>query len=263
MKKQINIFFIILLNVFSITNVLAIDVSDPKKHAFHSFVDDGLYGTIDTTYNSYTNTTEYQPDITMPSGVLVDEVYMKIAFKIGVIPDIDRIKKIRCQTDYWLKIQETIQVFDHPKTQFHYKIVGNFLILVNNYVDGRYEAEALRESCGWEVILKGIAQKIPLYIPILWLTYYSTKRRSEYHRLQQEYAHKEALAKSYSSYKKQLEKLDSNDLSMQKEFIMKAIDAITYNASETLDGKHGDKMPVQELIDKLVVELAKTQGALK
>ena len=44
---------------------------------------------------------------------------------------------------------------------------------------------------------------------------------------------------------------------------MKTIDAIAYNASETLDGKHGDNMPAQELIEKLVVELAKIQGASK
>jgi len=126
--------------------------------------------------------------------------------------------------------------------------------------DGMLIFNQLKE---WEAIFKSVAQKIPLYIPILWLTYYSTKRRSEYHRLQQEYAHKEALSKSYSSYKKQLEALDGTDLSMQKEFIMKAIDAITYNASKTLDGKHGEKMPAQEVMDKLIVEvkdLAKNMG---
>jgi len=122
---------------------------------------------------------------------------------------------------------------------------------VFSFNDGVFTFDKLND---WETILKGIAQKIPLYIPILWLTYYSTKRRSEYHRLQQEYAHKEALSKSYSSYKKQLEALGSDDLPMQKEFIMKAIDAITYNASKTLDGKHGEKMPAQEAVDKLASE---------
>jgi len=111
----------------------------------------------------------------------------------------------------------------------------------------------------WGVVLKELVYKIPFYAPVLWLAFYATKRRSEYQRLQQEYAHKEALAKSYNSYKKQIEDLDVKDLAMQKDFITKTIDAIAYNASATLDGKHGDKMPAQELIEKLVTELAKIQ----
>jgi len=113
----------------------------------------------------------------------------------------------------------------------------------------------------WDTVLRGIVNKIPFYAPVLWLAYYATKRRSEYQRLQQEYAHKEALAKSYNSYKKQIQDLDVKDLDMQKDLITKAVDAIAYNASETLDGKHGDKMPSHELMDKFVAELAKKQAS--
>lgn len=87
----------------------------------------------------------------------------------------------------------------------------------------------------WTTVLRGLAYKVPFYAPILWLAFYATKRRSEYQRLQQEYAHKEALAKSYDSYKKQLEELDSEDKALLKAFIGKAIDAVAYNASTTLD----------------------------
>ena len=44
---------------------------------------------------------------------------------------------------------------------------------------------------------------------------------------------------------------------MQKDFIAKTIDAIAYNASVTLDSKHGDKMPAQELIEKVLDTMAK------
>jgi len=104
----------------------------------------------------------------------------------------------------------------------------------------------------WDVTLRALTQKLPFYAPVIWLAYYASKRRSEYHRLQQEYAHKEALASSYHSYKVQLEALDSKDSEMQKAFIAKTIDAIVYNASATLDGNHGDKMLAQEFMDKLV-----------
>ncbi len=104
----------------------------------------------------------------------------------------------------------------------------------------------------WDEVLKSVVNKIPFYAPILWLAFYASKRRSEYQRLQQEYAHKEAFAKSYDNYKKQIEQLDVKDLEMQKQLISKAVDAIAYNASATLDGKHGDKMPTLSIIEKTV-----------
>ncbi|MNK23276.1 hypothetical protein D3C87_415660 [compost metagenome] len=107
----------------------------------------------------------------------------------------------------------------------------------------------------WDTVLKSLAYKVPFYAPVLWLAFYATKRRSEYQRLQQEYAHKEALAKSYNNYKKQIDDLDSEDVEMQKMFIGKTIDAIAYNASATLDGKHGDKMPIHDFAEKILGKL--------
>ena len=72
-----------------------------------------------------------------------------------------------------------------------------------------------------------------------------------------------ALAKSYDSYKKQLEELDNEDLEMQKIFMMKAIDAVAYNASATLDGKHGDKLPSQDIIEKFLDDLSKVKNLFK
>jgi len=103
----------------------------------------------------------------------------------------------------------------------------------------------------WDAAIKGLINKLPLYGSLIWFAYYVSKRRSEAQRLQQEYAHKEALAKSYASYKKQIDALDTGDTELQKDFIAKMIDAIAYNASATLDGNHGDKHPFQELVDKV------------
>nr|WP_314901895.1 hypothetical protein [uncultured Deefgea sp.] len=111
----------------------------------------------------------------------------------------------------------------------------------------------------WENILKSLINKLPFYAPVLWLALYASKRRSEYQRLQQEYAHKEALASSYESYKKQIYELDAEDKEMQKSFIGKTIDAIAFNASGTLDAKHGDKLPIQEMVNQVIstIEIGK------
>lgn len=96
------------------------------------------------------------------------------------------------------------------------------------------------------------AYKIPLALPIIWLAFFASKRRSEAQRLQQEYAHKEALAKSYQSYKVQVEQLGQNAGELMQHLLKSAIDAITFNASNTLESKHGDKSPLQDVIDKLL-----------
>lgn len=106
-----------------------------------------------------------------------------------------------------------------------------------------------------EAILKSMLVKLPFMAPLIWLAVFASIRRSQYERLQQEYAHKEALAKSYESYKKQLEALLKTEAEpLQRELISKAIEAIAYNASQTLDGKHRDKMPLEHAIDVLASE---------
>jgi hypothetical protein len=94
--------------------------------------------------------------------------------------------------------------------------------------------------------------KIPLWASLVWIAVFASKRRSEFQRLQQEYAHKEAFAASYISYKQQIEALNKTDTKLQDELISKMIDAISFNASQTLDGKHGDSHPIQAITEKLL-----------
>jgi hypothetical protein len=90
---------------------------------------------------------------------------------------------------------------------------------------------------------------------MVWLALFSATRRSQYERLQQEYAHKEALASSYESYKIQLQDLNGASEDLQRELIAKAVEAIAYNASATLDGKnHKEKPPLLQLLDQANIE---------
>lgn len=108
-------------------------------------------------------------------------------------------------------------------------------------------------------ILKNMLVKLPIIAPLVWLAIFASTRRSQYERLQQEYAHKEALAKSYDSYKKQLEALLAADSEpLQIELLKKAIDAISFNASATLDGKHQEKLPIENALDFLSGEKGKS-----
>ena len=62
------------------------------------------------------------------------------------------------------------------------------------------------------------------------------------------------MATSYESYKKQLEALKGDSDALQRDLISKAVDALAYNASVTLDGKHEDKLPMHQFWDNLSSE---------
>lgn len=104
-----------------------------------------------------------------------------------------------------------------------------------------------------KVFLSNLAHKLPIILPVLWLAIFASKRRSEAQRLQQEYAHKEALAKSYQSFKNQIDNLQSDSKEQLLEKLLSAaIDAVSSNASSTLDKKHGDNSPVHEVVEKVI-----------
>lgn len=99
------------------------------------------------------------------------------------------------------------------------------------------------------VLLGNFAVKIPFIIPALWLVIFMSRRRSEAERLSQEYVHKEVLAKSYDSYKQQIEKLSKEDQKELLPVLMEGmIRAISLNPAETLDKKHQSDSPISEFL---------------
>jgi len=99
-------------------------------------------------------------------------------------------------------------------------------------------------------LLRAFLIKLPIYAPVIWFAYFVNKRRSENKRLLEEYAHKEAMAKSYESYKKQIADLKLDDSILIEKLMDRAIDVISYNASATLDGKHDEKMPLHQILSE-------------
>ena len=110
-------------------------------------------------------------------------------------------------------------------------------------------------------LVSSVLYKLPIVLPVLWLTLFASKRRSETQRLQQEYAHKEALAKSYQNFKMQIEALEQSDPALMNQLLSSAIDAVSKNASDTLDKKHGDKTPMHEGVDGFLSSLERAKKA--
>ncbi|MBP3221679.1 MAG: hypothetical protein J6M43_06550 [Neisseriaceae bacterium] len=98
-------------------------------------------------------------------------------------------------------------------------------------------------------------------ISLIWLAVYASKRHSENRRLEQEYAHKKAMALSYSSYKKQIEELGTDEKEkLLSQLMSTTIETIAYNPSPTLDKKHGDGTVLNEIPNTLkeILEIIKT-----
>jgi hypothetical protein len=95
--------------------------------------------------------------------------------------------------------------------------------------------------------------RLPYLLPFIWLGFYAGKRRNESARLKHEYIHKATLAKSYSSYKTQIDELQDDNNDLLKQLLESSIETIGYNPSQTLDKNHNDKTPITELI-RLTVE---------
>ncbi|MDO5073562.1 MAG: hypothetical protein Q4D63_04080 [Neisseria animaloris] len=100
-------------------------------------------------------------------------------------------------------------------------------------------------------LLRMFALKLPFLVPALWLAMFAAKRRNEAQRLEQEYAHKEALAKSYDSYRQQIQNLGQDEQDKLLPFLLKnMIKAIALNPAETLDKNHKDETPI-DTVSKL------------
>ncbi len=100
----------------------------------------------------------------------------------------------------------------------------------------------------WFPWIRGVLAKSLLIVPALWFAIFVSKRRSEHQRLQQEYAHKESVSKSFEGYKEQIKALKLDDEKLLAELLGIAIKAIGYNASITLGAKHGDDPPITEAL---------------
>lgn len=105
----------------------------------------------------------------------------------------------------------------------------------------------LETNGGYQQFFENIPSRLVIVAPLIWLALFVSKRRSEFFRLEQEYAHKTAVAQSYLSFKDQIEKLNESD-EMKASLMKSALETISVNAAATLDKKHGDGLPLTEAL---------------
>ncbi|MDO5050175.1 MAG: hypothetical protein Q4D68_00355 [Moraxella equi] len=85
--------------------------------------------------------------------------------------------------------------------------------------------------------------KLLINAPLLWLAIVANINLNKYSRLEQDYAHKEALAKSYERYKTEISKLSSEDEqaeNLKQELIRINLEAFKLNPADNMDKAKSD-----------------------
>lgn len=93
------------------------------------------------------------------------------------------------------------------------------------------------------ITIQSIVIRLMLNIPLLWIATVANINLNKYSRLEQEYGHKEALAKSYEKYRDEISKLpdlddavdDSTMRTLHAELIKLNLDAFKKNPTDDMD----------------------------
>jgi DNA repair exonuclease SbcCD ATPase subunit len=114
-------------------------------------------------------------------------------------------------------------------------------------------------TLNYETIYLYIFIKLPFVAPLVWLAVYAGRRHSQALRLEEDYAHKEVLSKSFEGYKNQLMEIESESDSGRKQstlgLIETTLEALSLHPGRIYQGKHDDITPlnaVTNVVKKII-----------
>ncbi|MGX2984188.1 hypothetical protein ACWIWK_01755 [Helicobacter sp. 23-1048] len=117
------------------------------------------------------------------------------------------------------------------------------------------------------VILGAILVRLPFYIPLAWLAIFSTQRRNESKRLQEEYKHKETLARSFLGYKKQIDEMQDSatqdNINLAKKLMENLVEITSQNPNDTLKKHKNENVFMIEILEKLAKAPSEVKNFLK
>lgn len=104
-------------------------------------------------------------------------------------------------------------------------------------------------TLNFDNVLPYTLSRLPFVIPIIWLAIYAGRRHSQALRLEEDYAHKEALSKSFEGYKTQLLEIEK-DQDLPKSTLLlieRTLEALSLHPGRIYQGKHEDITPFHSL----------------
>ena len=105
---------------------------------------------------------------------------------------------------------------------------------------------------------------VPIYAPVVWVGLTSSKKVNQSKRLIEEYAHKEAISKTYEGLSREVSKLDDEE-NLKERLLFNIISTSAENPGKLIQGFNKPDYPMLEIIDKFtkLLKTAKSTNELQ
>lgn len=143
--------------------------------------------------------------------------------------------------------------YEKHKSQFGWGIIG--LIIVSCIPFG-LSIYFLKDGKEWDYIIDKIPRIviaiIPLYLPVLWLAFASSKKMNLSKRLIEEYSHKEVLSKTFEGLSRQINSLDDDDVSeeLRIKLLQNFMQVYSENPGKLISNYETSDHPIMEVLDQ-------------
>lgn len=96
-----------------------------------------------------------------------------------------------------------------------------------------------REVPDYQILIPYLLERLPFIIPVIWLAIYAGIRHGQAMQLEEEYAYKEALSKSFEGYKQQLMEIDADTSEKRHtlDLIQRTLNALTLHPGRIYQGR--------------------------
>jgi len=102
----------------------------------------------------------------------------------------------------------------------------------------------------WDELLRGLAMRLPIVIPLVWLAIYAGRNYMLSLRLEEEYAYKAAVSTAFEGYKREMEKIaagDANNPTPLTTLCINILRAISERPGRIYEGKQEDITVLNEM----------------
>lgn len=147
---------------------------------------------------------------------------------------------------------ELAKAFQDQKNSYKWPKNGwAFLFIVSIFAMVCFSLDINKLDAGTQGYGLELLKRLPIFGPLIWLALFASKQQGQNKRLEQEYAHKETVTKTYVGHKRQIDKLaegEGKDALVIK-LAASTVDAIEFNPSSTLEkDSYKDDLPASELL---------------
>jgi len=159
--------------------------------------------------------------------------------------------------------QDQKKRFDNPQSVWLWTFIVSIVALVGVgiwhlvAVNEAVKAAAAGSSLTWDLVLRHLANRLVLVVPLLWIALVASRNYSNALRLQEDYAFKEAISRSFEGYRTQMTSLamltDHKPLVQLCENVLRTL---SERPGRLYEGKHDDVTPLST-VTKSIGDLTK------